>query len=80
MKNGEFYPDTIKPYIKALGLYSFTSYISPVLGGFMNGELIPGGGHIGRIKNVLEQQDKMYLRNELKVTYHYILSYYPITL
>ena len=25
-------------------------------------------------KNVLERQDKMYLRNELKLTYHYILS------
>ena len=25
--------------------------------------------------NVLEQRDKTYLRNELKLTYHYILSY-----
>ena len=26
-------------------------------------------------KNVLEQRDKTYLRNELKLTFHYILSY-----
>ena len=25
-------------------------------------------------KNVLERRDKTYLRNELKLTYHYILS------
>ena len=26
------------------------------------------------IKNVSEQRDKTYLRNELKLTYHYIFS------
>ena len=26
-------------------------------------------------KNVLKRRDKTYLRNELKLTYHYILSY-----
>ena len=26
-------------------------------------------------KTVLERRDKMYLKNELKITFHYILSY-----
>ena len=34
------------------------------------------GGLVSRIKkNVSERRDKMYLKNELKLTYHYILSY-----
>ena len=32
------------------------------------------GGLISGIKNVSERRDKMYLRNGLKLTYHYILS------
>ena len=32
------------------------------------------GLFISGIKNVLEQQDEAYLRNKLKLTYHYILS------
>ena len=31
-------------------------------------------------KIVLERQAKMYLRNKLRLTYHYIWNYYPITL
>ena len=33
------------------------------------------GALINGIKNVSERRDKTYLRNELKRTYHYILSY-----
>ena len=36
--------------------------------------LISGWAYKWNKKNVLERQDKMYLRNELKLTYHYILS------
>jgi len=65
--------DTVKSCIKTLGLYNF-------MRGF-GWTYKLGWGHISRIKkNVSERQDKKYLRNELKLTYHiYILSYYPIT-
>ena len=39
------------------------------------GGLISGWAYKWNKKTVLERQDKMYLRNELKLTYHYILSY-----
>ena len=38
------------------------------------GGLYPGG-LISAIKKVSEQRDKTYLRNELKLTFHYSLSY-----
>ena len=69
--------NTVKSHFKALGLYNFKG----VLGGLINGGayirvgLYPSGLINGIRKNVLEQQDKTHLRNELKLTYHYILSY-----
>ena len=47
------------------------------MGGLINGGggLYPGGLIGGIKKNVWERRDKTYLRNELKLTYHYILSY-----
>ena len=39
------------------------------------GGLYPGGLISGIKKNVSERPDKTYLRNELKLTYHYVLSY-----
>ena len=47
--------------------------------GLINGggggeSLYPSGLISGIKKNVSVRQDKMYLRNELKLTFHYILS------
>ena len=65
---------TVKSHIKALGLYNFKRGFGRVYkrGG---GGLYPGGLIGGTKKNVSEKRDKTYLRNELKLTYHYILSY-----
>ena len=41
----------------------------------MGGGLISGWAYKPNKKNVPEQRDKMYLRNELKLTFHYILNY-----
>ena len=47
-----------------------------VLGGLINGGgLYPGGLISGIKKNVWERRDKTYLRDELKLKYHYILSW-----
>ena len=50
-----------------------------VLGGLINGGggggLISGWAYKQNKKNVSERRDKTYLRNELKLTYHYVLSY-----
>ena len=44
-------------------------------GGGRGGEgLYPGGLISGIKKNVWERRDKTYLRDELKLKYHYILS------
>ena len=64
---------TVKPHFKALGLYNF-------IRGFGWAYKRGGGAYIrvGLLveqKNVLELRDKTYLRNKLKLTYHYILSY-----
>ena len=39
------------------------------------GGLISGWAYKRNKKNVLERRDKTYLRNELKLTFRYILSY-----
>ena len=39
------------------------------------GALISGWAYKWNKENVSERRDKTYLRNELKLTYHYILSY-----
>ena len=39
------------------------------------GGLISGWAYKRNKKTVSERRDKMYLTNELKLTYHYILSY-----
>ena len=38
------------------------------------GGLISGWAYKRNKKNVSERQDKTHLRNELKLTFHYILS------
>ena len=45
------------------------------MGGLINGGLISGWAYKRNKKNVTERRDKTYLRNEFKLTYHYILSY-----
>ena len=52
--------DTVKSHFKALGLYNIKR-------GF-------GWAYKRNKKNVSEQIDNAYLRNELKLTFHYILS------
>ena len=63
---------TVKSHFKALGLYNFKR-------GFRwaykrGGGLISGWAYKRNKKNVWERPDKTYLRNELKLKYHYILS------
>ena len=57
-------------HFKALGLYDF---IKGFGWAYKWGGLYPGG--LISVKNVLERRDKIYLKNELKLTYHCILSY-----
>ena len=69
-----FYWDTVKSYFKALGLYNFIMGFGWAYkwGG---GGLISGWAYKQNEKNCSERRDKAYLRNGLKLTYHYILSY-----
>ena len=60
-----------------MGLYNFKRGFGWAYkrGAYIRVGLYPGG-LISRIKeNVSERRDKTYLRNELKLTFHYILSY-----
>ena len=66
--------NTVKSHFKALGLYNFKRG----LGGLINGGgggLISGWAYKRHKNNVSERRDKTYLRNELKLTFRYILSY-----
>ena len=65
--------DTVKSHFKVLGLYNFKRGFGWAYkrGG---GEGLYPGGLISGIKNVSERRDKAYFRNELKLTFHYILS------
>ena len=69
-----FYWDTVKSYFKALGLYNFIRGFGWAYkwGG---GGLISGWAYKQNEKNCSERRDKAYLRNRLKLTYHYVLSY-----
>jgi len=68
---------TVKCHVKALGLYNF-GWAYKRGRRLISGE---GGRGEGILKIVSKQRDKTHLNNELKfITYHYILSYYPITL
>ena len=42
----------------------------------MGGELISGWAYKWNKKKCFSERDKTYLRNELKLTYHYVLSYW----
>ena len=67
----------VKSHFKALSLYNFKRgfWWTYKRGGLYPGRLISG------IKiNVWERRDKTYLRNELKLTFHSILSYIYDTL
>ena len=65
--------DHAESHFKTLGLYNFTRDFGWAC---KRGSLYPAGGLISGIKkNLSEQRDKTYLRNELKLRYHYILSY-----
>ena len=64
---------TVNSYFKALGLNNFKRGFGWTYkrgGGLYPVELINGIK-----KNVWERRDKTYLRNELKLEYHYILSW-----
>ena len=65
---------TVKSHFKALGLYNFIRGFGWAYKRGGGGGLDPGG-LISGIKKISELRDKMYLRNKLKLTYHYILSY-----
>ena len=65
--------DHAESHFKTLGLYNFTRDFGWAC---KRGSLYPAGGLISGIKkNLSERRDKTYLRNELKLRYHYILSY-----
>ena len=56
--------------------FFYFSVCGEILGGLINGGgLISGWAYKRNKKNVSERRDKTYLRNELKLTYHYISSY-----
>ena len=64
---------TVKSHFKALGLYNFKR-------GFgwaykRGGGAISGWAYKRNKKNDSERRDKTYLRNKLKLKFHYILSY-----
>ena len=67
---------TTKPHIQNAN--TVKSQFKEVLDGFINGGggggLIPGWAYKRNKKNVSERRDKTYLRNELKLAFHYILS------
>ena len=67
--------NTVKSHFKALGLYNFKRGFGWVYKrGGGGGGLISGWAYKQNKKNVSERRDKAYLRNELKLTFHYILS------
>ena len=63
---GWLYMYTVKSHFKALGLCNFIRSF---------GWLISGWAYKRNKKHVSERRNKTYLRNELKLTYHYVLSY-----
>ena len=63
---------TLKFHFKALG---FCYFIRGFVWAYERGALYPGGLISGIKKKVSERRDKTYLRDELKLTYLYILSY-----
>ena len=63
----------MKSPVKALGLYNFVRGFGRA---YRRWSLYPGGTYKWNKKEVSEGQDKTYLRNELKLTYHYIYSCY----
>ena len=69
-------PHTVKSHFKALGLYNFKRAFEWAYkrGGGGGGGLIPGWAYKRNKKNASERRVKTYLRNELKLTFHYILS------
>ena len=62
---------TVKSHFKALGFYNFKRGFGRAYN-YKTGGLYPGELISGIKKNVSERPDKTYLRNELKLTYHYI--------
>ena len=64
----------VKSHFKALSLYNLKRGFGWAYKRGGGEGLYPGGLISGIKKNVSERRDKTYLRNELKLTYHYILS------
>ena len=58
--SNHYYSTTVRSHFKALGIYNF-------IRGF-------GWAYKQNKKHVSERRDKTYLRNELKLTYPYVLS------
>ena len=71
----EIFINTVKSHFKAQGLYNFIKGFEWAYKRGEGGGLISGRAYKRNEKNVSEQQDKTYLRNELKLTYLYVLSY-----
>ena len=66
--------NTVKSHFKALGLYNFKRGFGWAYKWVGGGGLISGWDYKWNKSNVSERRDKTYLRNELKLTLHYILS------
>ena len=66
---------TVKSHFKAMGLYNFIRGFGWACKRGGGEGLISGWAYKRHKKNVLERRDKTCLRNQLKLTYHYVLSY-----
>ena len=66
--------NTLNSHFKALGLYNFKRDFGWACKRGGGGGLISGWAYKRNKKNASERRDKTYLRNELKLTYHNILS------
>ena len=66
---------TVKSHFKALGLYNFIRGFGWAYKRGGGGGLVSGWAYKRNKKHVSEGRGKTYLRNELKLSYHYISSY-----
>ena len=69
ISNKPYFPHTVKSHVEDLDLYNF---IRGSRWAYKREDLYPWGIYKQNKKLVSEWRDKMYLRNKLKRTYHYI--------